>query len=525
MKKIYLIFLSIALGFTSIAQDLAQTMTVSAGTSVSVTTGTTVYASNVNLQSTSNKFACLLLNGDLGATTIVNYDRYVNVHGTSGVNGGNDLIALPVKETGDVTFGQFLNYSPDDGTTKNSDVLYNSATISTLYAFGPFNNTTRNYVNFDSSTNGGVKLKRGTGYRAATKFGGTLRFTGSVSKNTETVTISTSNSRWNSIGNPYPTYINSQAFLAQNSAVLDPNATAIYGYNSGNAPSSGTFGNFTIINGLSNPDVNIAPGQGFLVANNPASPSNTITFTQEMRTLVGTDDFILGRNANSNQMLRIRAENATADFSTEIYFNENSTLGLDPGYDAAMFSDDNSSLLLYSRLVENNNGQNLSIQSLGFSNLNDVIIPLGLKTAQGRQVTFSIENSTLPLETQVYLEDNVTNTFTLLNSNNYTFTANTAISGTGRFFLRIGAGTLSTIEQNSNNLKLYASEHTIFINGQLLADTTVSIYDIQGRLVMTSQLEEGSSINRIEASSLNSGIYVVKLTNEMQAQTKKVIIK
>ncbi len=526
MKKNYLILLSVALCFASKAQNLSTTVTLSAGTSVSIESGTTLYASNVNLKSTSDKYACLLLNGEMGPSTIVNYDRYVNVVGTSSANGGNDLISMPVKEIGDVTFGNFLNYSADGGLTPNSDIIVHSPVTPTLYAFGPYNNTIQSYINYDSSEDGSVLLERALGYRCATYSGQTIRFTGKVSSTPETVSISTNGSNsWNLIGNPYPIYLNSQAFLEANSAVLDPNATAIYGYNSGFAPTSGTIGNFTIINNLTNASVNIAPGQGFIVANNPINPTNAISFTMAMRTFNGTDDFILGRSSNPNQMLRLRAEHASANFATEIYFNENSTSGLDPGYDAAVFSGTNSNFMLYSRLVENDLGRNIAIQSLGFIDLNEVIIPLGIKTVQGLPVTFSIESSTLPAETQVYLEDNLTQTFTLLNNGNYTFTATTAISGTGRFFLRIGNSTLSTDEQDNPNLKLYASNQTIFINGLLLADTTVSIYDIQGRLVLTSYLKEGSDTNRIEASSFNSGVYVVKLNNEKQSQTKKVVIK
>lgn len=526
MKTFYLLFLSVALVFASKAQNLEKTMTVSAGNLIFVTSGTTLNAPNLNLKSTSGSYASLFLNGTLGASTIVNYDRFVNVVGTSGVSGGNDLISLPVKEIGNITFGEFLNYSPDDGLSTNSDVIPNAPSVPTLYAFGPYDNSVPSYINYNSVEDGGEILEQGLGYRAATNSGQTIRFTGKVLSNPKTVNITTNGSNnWNLIGNPYPIYINSQAFLSHNSAVLDPNALALYGYNSGNAPSSGTIGDFTIINNLTNASINIAPGQGFLVANDPIATTNQIAFTPTMRTITGTDDFILGRNQNPNQMLRLRAEHTTANFATEIYFNDNSTLGLDPGYDAAIFSGTSSNFMLYSRLVENNLGRNMAIQSLGFIDLNDVIIPLGLKTAQGSQVTFSIENSTLPEETKVYLEDNLTNTFTLLNTGNYTFTANTSIYGTGRFFLRIGNSTLSNTERESITLKLYASEKTIYINGLLLADAEVSIFDVQGRLVLTSYLEEGTETNRIEATNLDSGIYVVKVNNENQLKIKKVIIK
>ncbi|WP_026753422.1 T9SS type A sorting domain-containing protein [Sediminibacter sp. Hel_I_10] len=532
MRKIYFTCLLVTAACISSAQELDKTITVNGGTAVYVEAGTTIYADQVNLKSTSDRFSSLMLNGDLAVSqsslepaTLVNYDRYVNVVGETGVPGGNDLISMPVKATGDVTFTDFLGYSADEGTTPNSDIIVSSTTDVSIYAFGPYNNALGSYTNYDTD-NAPILLERGLGYRAASYSGQTVRFSGTVSTTSETVEITTVDGNyWNTIGNPYPTYLNAQAFLTENASVLDPYGVTLYGYNSTTNSGLGTIGNFTYINSSVNTNLNIAPGQGFLIPNSPDDAVNTLTFTQNMRTIEGTDDFILGRTENQSQMLRLKAQHDSADFATEFYFNSTSTLGLDPGYDAALYNGTTSNFLLYSHLVEDNIGKSMAIQSFGNSQLTDVTIPLGLKTVQGQQVTFSIENSTLPEDVEVYLEDNLTNTFTLLNSGDYSFTANTAISGTGRFFLRIGNSTLSTINQEANSLELFASEKTIFVNGRILPNTEVSVFDIQGRLVLTSYLEEGSANNQIEASNLNSGIYVVKLTNNKQDQTKKVILK
>uniref|UniRef100_UPI0030EF1AE4 T9SS type A sorting domain-containing protein n=1 Tax=uncultured Winogradskyella sp. TaxID=395353 RepID=UPI0030EF1AE4 len=228
---------------------------------------------------------------------------------------------------------------------------------------------------------------------------------------------------------------------------------------------------------------------------------------------------------SQNEMLRLQVENTSTTYATEIYFNENSTLGLDPGYDAALFDGFNNNLVLYSHLVENNLGRSMSIQSLGFDSQNDVVIPLGLKANQGEEVTFSIENSSLSDMYDVYLEDNLTNTFTLLNTNDYSITPNANIDGTGRFYLRIGIQSLSMDDLHKESLQIKASEQTVYINGLLLADSQVSIYDIQGRLISTTFLNEGSNSNTIEANNLSNGIYVVKLKNEAQERTTKVILQ
>lgn len=524
MKILYLSVLTVVFGYTSKAQDLSTTMHISAGTTAIVSSGTMLSASEINLKSTSNRFACLFLNEALEASTVVNYDRYVNVIGTSS-GSGNDLIALPVKTLTDPTFSNFLSYT--DGINANSVIIPNAPSLPTLYAFGPYDNVNQSYINYNTAVDGGALLERGVGYRAASYSGQTVRFTGTVSMVSESVEISTNNNNWNLIGNPYPTFIDSQDFLTVNSGVLDPNAVAIYAYNSGTNTDEGpgTFGDFTIINSLINTDINVAPGQGFLVANDPADPTNQISFTTAMRTPEGTDDFILGRDANPIQMLRLQIENETENFATEVYFNDNSTLGLDLGYDAALYNGAGYNLSLYSHLVENNNGKAMAIQSLGLNNLNDVIIPLGVKVAQGQQITFSIERSTLSDAIEIYLEDRQTNVFTLLNANDYAFTANTNVSGTGRFFLRFENNSLSTTEVTTEILQIFADKQMLVMNGHLLADTTISVYDIQGRLVLSSILTGISESNTIDASNLSEGMYVVKLNNTVQQQTKKVIFK
>ena len=507
------------------AQDLSSTMTVTAGTPIIIKSGTTFDAGELNLKSNSDSFASVLSEaGTITTATVVNYDRYVNEVG-SGATGGNDLVSLPVKASG-AAFGDLLAYTADYGVTTNSTTM---PTNGAVYAFGPYNNVNQSYTNYANATVGnGDVLERAVGYRAASNVAGgeTLRFTGTISTDTETVSISTSGiNYWNSVGNPYPTYLDSQAFLLENASSLDEDATAIYAFHGGtNAGGIGTIGNFTIINNVSNASLKIAPGQGFLVANSGAS-ANDINFTTAMRVYSGGDDFILGRTEEVNKMLRLKAEHADANFATEIYFNSNSTQGLDPGYDAAVYEVGSLSFELYSHLVADNEGKNMAIQSLATDDISDVVIPLGLETVAGQQVTFSIEHSTLPEDVEVYLEDNVANTFTLLNTGDYTFTANTAISGTGRFYLNIGAITLSQIDNTSNDLSLYTNNQMLFVKGQLLETTQVSIYDTLGRLVMSSNLEAGLDTNTIDANQLSTGIYVVKLANGTQELSQKVILK
>ena len=79
----------------------------------------------------------------------------------------------------------------------------------------------------------------------------------------------------------------------------------------------------------------------------------------------------------------------------------------------------------------------MTVQSIAFTDLNtEVIIPLGINVLQGQDVTISLDTADLPDDLEIYLEDSVSNTFTLLNTSNYSFTAESTLTSTGRFYLR-----------------------------------------------------------------------------------------
>jgi autotransporter-associated beta strand protein len=504
---------------------------------------TLVNNGNLTLQSTSNEYSSLLVDSISGSGEVT-YNRYVNVVGTGAVGtGGNDLVSLPVMPSSGINFEEFTQLgSPTNGETLATN------TLQTLLAFGPYDNSSNlTYVNYPSFSgvnppdpNGGIgstseSLIKAKGYRAATTSGAPLTFVGDVETGSVDITINTpaGGSQWNLVGNPYPSYVisaNTGSFLADNAANLDSEAVAIYGYTSGTGGAGGgeTIGNFTIINNNSNSAANIAPGQGFFLAADPADGPGgaTITFNSDKRTVTGTDDFILGRNA-ANYNLRLQLTRNSNTYTTAFYFNQNSTLGLDPGYDAAIFGLNSNIHPIYSHLVEDNTGRAMAIQSLGTSDMGNVSIPLGVQANQGQQLSFSIEDSSLPSNIEVYLDDTVANTSTLLTASNYVLTLNTNVSGTGRFYLRYSDSTLSNPTQELDALQIYTtkSPSDLMINGQLYSDTVVELYDIQGRLVLNTKLKQTVNTHRINVSHLNTGVYVVKLKNNTQQKTQKVIIR
>ncbi|WP_299228469.1 T9SS type A sorting domain-containing protein [uncultured Psychroserpens sp.] len=486
--------------------NIDPTKSLTVGNAISHNGGT------ITLSSTSTRFASLISSSVSGSGNFT-YSRYTNETASAG---GNDLVSPPV--TGQ-TFSDFAGNNPN--------IVENPSDVSQKL-FGPFNKTTGAYqiYDLDIPDDANSTLDPANAYRAASISGdNNFSYTGSMNTGTVNKPIVVSGpgfDKWNLIGNPYPSYIKLADFLAQNNTEFDTNSAGVYGYNGGS--SSNRFEIWNLAFSALNPDALIAPGQGFFVASKTGGGS--VNFTADMRDTGTSDDFIEFRNANIS-LLKLTAISGAQSYSTDFYFTNNASLGLDPGYDASVFGNNAPSFAIYSHLVQDDADIDMAIQSIANSDIPNAVIPLGINVTAGQQVTVSIAENTLPPSIEVYLEDNSNNTSTLLNNSDFIFTADNDLNRIGRFFLRFTDTTLSTVEQDSNSLTIFTtnSSNSVFVKGQLSSDTTVEIYDIQGRLVLSSTLDINVTSNEINVSNLSTGVYVVKLKNQTQQKTQKVILK
>jgi hypothetical protein len=466
---------------------------------------------NIELQSISSKYSSLIVEGI--STGNVIYKRHVNsAAGTGASTTANDLISAPV--TGQ-DFGNFRS--------TNSNILSGTISGNTAFLFGPFNPSTISYVNYSSSDDSSI-LEAGNGYRSGSTDNSTYTFDGVVETSTVNVPIvSGGASNWNLIGNPYPSYLKVQDFLNNltNSGLIDENSVGIYGYD-GTASDGWTIYNLatTTVNTL------ITPGQGFFV---DAESSGNISFTPDMRSKGSNDDFILGRNTNVLTYFKLKGQANNKSYRTDFYFNTNASLGLDSGYDAAIWNNTPPNFSIYSRLVQEDNGVAMALQAFNSEDLSSIVVPLGVNTNANESFTFSIAETTLSGDINIYLEDRLNNTNTLLNNSDYTFTPTNVVSGTGRFYLNISSShVLSTITQTLNALHIYANESqkSVVINGSLNTDTEFNIYDINGRIVNSKSLDITKNIQTIDVSKLSQGIYIVELLSESnEKRVEKLIIR
>ncbi len=517
MKK-----LTLLLCFVSFLTN-GQNLTVASGKSFTIEkTGSVIVNGNfLNvgtfiLNSESDAFSSIIIGGTVYGN--ITYNRYVNSVGTNEW----DLIGSPV-----------------DGQSISSFASANSSTLGTssnIYAIGSYDNATNTWTNYTTSTIGSAgNFDRGRGYQMASVSDGTgiLKFTGTPASTTQTQAIINNDAanagtgkRWNLVANPFPSYIHGNTnahatnnFLTVNTDKLHDSYEAIYGYD---ADGSG----YTAYNNTSSA-LNLAPGQAFMVASDNTSSDN-ISFTTDMRTIVGGDDLIVGDILEDTFELIIKLYDGDTELDyTKFYFADGLSLGLDPGYDAGNF---NQGASLMSRLVEEDEGVGLVINAMGLENVNDVVVPLEINRESGNSFRISIDTFDIYAGTNVYLEDNQQGTMTLLNEQDFELTPENNLSGVGRFFIHLTETTFSIDnEVDTNLLNAYKLDRNNFIIVEGLTVqsgiTNVKLYSLLGREILSTELNNSINTQTISTERIATGVYVIKLQSGNNLITKKLIIK
>lgn len=504
----------------------AQNLTVSSGTSFTVDkTGSVTITGNFSnsgtftLNSDADEFSSIIVSGS--STGNIDYNRYVNAEGTDEW----DLISSPL-----------------DGVSISTFVSTNTAGTATLatngsaYAVGEYDNATDTWTNYTTSTVGAAgNFDIGKGYQMASVDGGTgiLKFTGTVASTTQTQAIinndaanSNAGRRWNLIANPFPSYVqgNSNAdgsnnFLTVNADKLDDSFEAVYGYDA-----DGT--GYTIYNNSSGA-LRLAPGQAFMVASDDTSSDN-VSFTTAMRTAVGGDDLIVGDVLEDSFELILKLYEGDTEIDyTRFYFKDGLTLGLDPGYDAGHFNEEAS---LMSRLLEEDEGVGFAINAMGLENVNNVVVPIVINREAGTDFRIGIDTFGIYAGTNVYLEDNVQGTMTLLNEGDFELNPESTLSEAGRFFIHLTEDTFSNEDEvETNLLNVFKADYNNFITIEGLAmqsgNTNVKLYGLLGREILSTSLNNLTNTQTISTETIATGVYVIKLQSGNRVLTKKLIIK
>ena len=486
-----------------------NTLTIDETSSLTVS-GDFTNTGTVSLNSTADDYSSLIVTGTASGDIV--YNRYVNVYDDS-LGGGWDLVCSPV------------GMSIADFITANGS---NIQVLGDDYAFSQFNNATGQWERYATASQTG-NFEAGKGYSMATTGGSTVAFTGAMQTADQSINIINNNGlngvgrRWNLVSNPFPSYIlgNTAAgtnnFMDANSAVIDSEFLAVYGWNGSS---------YTIYNQLSGA-FSMAPGQGFWVA--ALNTTDTaLNFTAAMRTTTGTGDFV-----SSPQLLTYNVavklyngeiEKATTDF----YFRDGLSLDLDPGYDAAAF---NQSMALSTRLPQGSQETAFGINAMGMDAMQNTRVPLEIRQNAGQAFRVSIADMDLPEDIYVYLEDTLNGTLTSLKDQDFELVAQSNLSGSDRFFIVFKSNSVlsngDTLGINALNVYKANTDSFVTIAGisPELGKLNVSLYNILGQTVREKALSSATATQTISTDGLASGLYIVQIRSGNQTTVKKIIVK
>lgn len=477
-------------------------VTIPASQNVNITSSTAATTNNLTVDGAGSLTIAaggsLIVKGT--STGNVTYNRTLNF--VSGNANGWHLLSSPVAgQTFNESFASTNNLALSSG--KRGFAYYNDALASgSKYVYLLSDDT--NASEFNSGTYSGS----GVGYSAKIAASGTVAFTGTINTaDVNGVTVTSSGDGFNLLGNPYTAYVSSQTLLNAN-----PNSTGvIYTWTEGGGYRTRTAASNFII----------PPGQGFFVKMNSGS---TFDFAESNQTS-GTQAF--QKSAGSVTKVKLMVNDGSLNRNAEIqYFDTNATKGYDWGYDGEIFTGQSDALEVYSHLLENNDGKNYQIQALPKSDMETMIVPVGIKASAGKELTFTAESVNLPNGLRVFIEDRETNTFTeLTTTSNYKVSISVALNGIGRFFLHTTASALSTESVIlEDDINIYTtSKNNLRITG-VNSDASVKLFNILGKQMLQTSFNS-KGIADVTLPNLTTGIYVVQLVTNQGKLNKKIVIE
>ncbi|QXP63024.1 T9SS type A sorting domain-containing protein [Polaribacter sp. HaHaR_3_91] len=466
-----------------------------------IPTGLTNYptittAVSVNSVSIENSASLLYNGGSLTTAEGVNYSIAVtdtNWH----------LVTSPVS-------GE--NYN-DDWVTDNS--IASGTTNSenrgiATYQNGTADNTTGNWVYMQGGTS--ATFGDGVGYSLLSNTGtGNFTFTGTANSSSMAPAISQNGTNfWNLIGNSYTSYLDVAAFIDENDTNFGGAFQAIYVWDDSSY--------------LAKTTGYVYPGQAFFVS--ASATGTTASFTTAMQS--HQNDITFLKSSNTETSIEINITDGTNNKTTTINYLDEKTLGLDPGFDIGMFDGVSSELSLYTQLVENNEGTAFAKQAVPNSDLETTIIPLGIKAAVSKEITFTAEALNLPSGLNVYLEDRQEKTYSRLDEANarYKVTLSESLNGSGRFYIHTSTNSVLSINSAIlESIGIYKTNNSkLKITGLSQGKSIVKLFNILGKQMMETSFASSGS-DAISLPNLAPGIYIIQLKTASGVLNKKIILE
>ena len=264
------------------------------------------------------------------------------------------------------------------------------------------------------------------------------------------------------------------------------------------------------------PNGTVKVGQGFIIKAKKAGTGSTLDFTNAMRLGYDVDAHFYNAKKPTKNRFWIKMTTPSHIVNTALVgYIPGATNGFEIDYDGELFVVGSDAF--YSTL----DGKKLIIQGKA-EFVKDDVVPLGVKYAASGNYKISLggKEGIFGSAQKIYLKDKITNTYTDLTSQDYTFSG---IKGADENRFEIVYKNLEVLGTDAGS----KSDFTVYRDGDSFVLRSskslgkIEIYDTSGRMLITSSTTEKSI--KLDASVLSSGVYVIKAENSGDVKTKKII--
>lgn len=332
--------------------------------------------------------------------------------------------------------------------------------------------------------------------------------------------LSVTSNTYNAIGNPYPSTINANTFIATNNIT-----EALYFWRKTNNTLTSSYATYTLAGGTANagglssiqPNGIIQVGQGFIVK----TTASTITFNNAMRVGNNQDQFLKTKKIERNRIwLNLSTPTAPVNQILVAYMTD-ATAGIDATIDGRYINDNPIAL---TSLIEN---EEFIIQGKGLPFVDTDTAPLAFKTNVNGNFNIAIDHvdGLFANQQDIFLMDKLNGIIHDLKKSDYPFTSAIGTFNSRFELLYRNSGSLGIedLTFDKNNIVVFKQKGILNINSGKTTMKNVTVFDIRGRILF-----EQKNINATTTSFKDfvaaEQTLIIKITSDKNTViTKKVV--
>lgn len=331
----------------------------------------------------------------------------------------------------------------------------------------------------------------------------------------------TSGQGYNLVANPYPSPIIIEDFLSANPGL----SGTIYFWRKNNSSTASAYATATATDYVSNgepgaddPQGIIQTAQGFIIQ---AVAANNVIFNNSMRSSTAAHDGSFFRQSATVVNNRVRLDlyrGSTKAAQMLVTYRDDATNGFNNGIDARFINDTDTAL---NSVIADSP---YSIQGRAAFTVTDVV-PLQFKAAASGQYSIALNSTEGLFDNQdVFLHDKLNDTVHDLKSGMYNYTSAAGVFN-DRFEIVYQNIALSNPENtfNADSITAYKNSGSLIINGGSNTLSSVSVYDIQGRLLHNATGINAESTAITGLAVQQQVILIEIVTTENNRVSKKIV--